>query len=222
METYLALLVDVPRVPGWLLLERCTAIIGIPSQWFSSTMMPQVVPRIVHRLKWNPSVRIRQPRARDPRDIFLKCPCTVRRAYETVAFAMADKVSWVVDGTEADSLASYTRNDIKGAIEFIQLAGVVLVFVEFPVLMPKEVAGIILWFESELLPYKVTFFECHGRALWINEENLIILVIMQVDYVLRYFKVTIICRYSFLRFGLNTILRVLKFAIYTKEETVQG
>ena len=55
-----------------------------------------------------------------------------------------------------------------------------------------------------------------------NEENLIILVIMQVDYVLRYFKVTIICRYSFLRFGLNTILRVLKFVIYTKEETVQG
>ena len=173
METYLALLVDVPRVPGWLLLERCTAIIGIPSQWFSGTAMPQVVPRIVHRLKWNPSVRIRQSRLGDPRDVFLKCPCTIWRTYETVASAMADKVSWVVDRTEADSLASYTRNDIKGAVELIQLTGVVLVFVEFPAIMPKEVTGIVLWFESELLPYKVTFFECHGRALWINEENLI-------------------------------------------------
>jgi hypothetical protein len=42
-------------------------------------------------------------------------------------------------------LTTDTWDDVKGAIDLIiQLAGIVLMFEDFPVLMPDEVVGVIL------------------------------------------------------------------------------
>ena len=66
--------------------------------------------------------------------------------YEALSFSLVvtEVVSWIVDRTKGDSFATKTWDDIKGAIELIQLAGIVLVFEDFPVLMPDEVVGVIL------------------------------------------------------------------------------
>ena len=137
--------------------------------------MPQIMSRIVHRLKRNSS-RICQTRVRDPRHIFLECLFAVRRPYETISTSsMTDKICWVVKGTKANTLASYTRNDIKGAIQLIYLTSIVLMLVKFPAKMSDEMIWIILRFESKLLSDEVTFLDCHGSLRQQSKQNILII-----------------------------------------------
>lgn len=66
--------------------------------------------------------------------------------YEALSFSLVvtEIVGWIVDRTKGDAFATETWDDIEGAIELIQLTGIVLVFEDFPVLMPDEVVGVIL------------------------------------------------------------------------------
>lgn len=66
--------------------------------------------------------------------------------YEALSFSLVvtEIVGWIVDRTKGDAFATETWDDIEGAIELIQFTGIVLVFEDFPVLMPDEVVGVIL------------------------------------------------------------------------------
>lgn len=66
--------------------------------------------------------------------------------YETLSFSLVvtEVVCWIVDRTKGDALATDTRDYIKGAVELIQLAGIVRMFEDFPVLMADEVVGVVL------------------------------------------------------------------------------
>ena len=66
--------------------------------------------------------------------------------YKALSFPLVvtDIVCWIFDRAKGDALATDTQDYIKGAVQLIELTGIMCMLKDFPALMPNEVVGVVL------------------------------------------------------------------------------